>query len=129
MCTVAIDDFHSGMKSDILAKYLKNRLPLYHSSPQCVLGLKAYDEDCVPWIACSLRQMMKDSPIFHHARCGDYSHGAMSTRYCLRLLHIAGVVEQVEPKEFLGLLHHFFGPVEAFRVHLEHGGCIDCQRA
>jgi hypothetical protein len=52
MRTVAIDDFDSGMESDVFAKYLKNRLLSTTLRPS-VLGLKAYHEDCVPRIAGS----------------------------------------------------------------------------
>ena len=67
MRTIAIDDFDPRMESDVFAKYLKNRLPLYHPSPQCVLGLKAYYQDCIPRIARSLRQVMQDTAILHHS--------------------------------------------------------------
>ena len=63
---VAIDDLYAGMQRNILAKNVKNRLPLDYSPAESVFGLKANYEYGVSGIARALGKVVKDSPIFHH---------------------------------------------------------------
>ena len=83
MRAVPVDDLDARMEGDILAKDPENRLSLHNSSTERMLGLKPNDENSVPRIACPLRQVVKNSPVLHHPRRGNYHHRTVRPRYGL----------------------------------------------
>src|SRR5690349_1968872 len=115
MCAVAINHFDMRMQWHVFAEYLEYWLPLDHAATQGVFRLKTDHQYRVTRIAGALREMMQNASVFHHSGGGNDDHRSARSGQCFRLLNIPGVVKQLEAKQFLGLLHHFFRAVESLR--------------
>ena len=100
-----------------------------NSAAECVLRLKADEQNEVPVVADAARQVMEDSVRLDHSRCGDNHRGAVVRIQRLQVAHLPYISKQREVEQLVGGLDHPLAPVEYLWVEPEYRSDIHRERA